>query len=41
MAFDLKNRTRFSPNVALELDPYLVTDECTRNNNTYPIIVEF
>lgn len=37
----LKNRTRFSPNLVLELDPFQTIPECRRVNNTKTLIVEF
>ncbi|MCC7246252.1 MAG: hypothetical protein IT269_11280, partial [Saprospiraceae bacterium] len=37
---DAKKRTRFSPNVALELDPFLVVQECNRTNNTVAVSLE-
>lgn len=38
---DAKKRTRFSPNIALELDPFLVIPECNRTNNTIAVSLEF
>ncbi len=38
---DAKKRTRFSPNIALELDPFLVVPECNRTNNTVAVSVEY
>ena len=33
MELETKNRTRFSPNIALELDPAQAVDECSRTDN--------
>ncbi len=41
LEISLKNRTRFSPNLAFELDPFQRTDECDRTNNTRTVVVEF
>lgn len=41
LEISLKNRTRFSPNLVFELDPFQRVDECDRTNNTRVIIVEF
>ena len=37
----LKNRTRFSPNLVLELDPFQSVPECDRTNNVWGVKVEF
>jgi hypothetical protein len=36
----LENRTRFSPNLALELDPFLAVSECDRTNNVRVLKLE-
>lgn len=41
LEISLKNRTRFSPNLAFELDPFQRTDECDRTNNIRTVVVEF
>lgn len=38
---NLKLRTRFSPNLLLELDPFQLISECDRTNNTRALIVAF
>lgn len=38
---NLKNRTQFTPNILLELDPFLKVDDCNRTNNTTVVKVEF
>ncbi|MBU6340807.1 MAG: hypothetical protein KGS48_04875 [Bacteroidetes bacterium] len=38
---NLKNRTRFSPNLVLELDPFLSVAECRRTNNTKVLLIEY
>ncbi len=37
----LKNRTRFSPNLVLELDPFQSVPECDRTNNVWGVKVEY
>lgn len=37
----LANRTRFTPNVVLELDPFQKVKDCDRANNTRAVMVEF
>lgn len=37
----LKNRTRFSPNLILELDPFQSVPECDRTNNVWGVKVEY
>jgi hypothetical protein len=41
MEISLKNRTRFSPNLVLEIDPFQTIPECRRVNNTKTLIVEY
>lgn len=38
----LKNRTKFSPNLALEIDPFQTADDCNRSNNvrSLPLLPE-
>jgi hypothetical protein len=38
---DLRNRTRFSPNLALELSPGSQVEDCNRGNNVRILVVEF
>ena len=38
---NLKDRTRFSPNLILELDPFQTVRECDKANNTWGVKVEF
>ncbi len=38
---NLLNKTKFSPNIALELDPFLITNDIDRTNNTYTIEVQY
>ncbi len=40
ISFSLKNRTRFSPNIILEADPFQMLPECDKTNNTSAIKVE-
>ena len=37
----LKNRTRFSPNLVFELDPFQRVEECDRTNNSRAVLTEF
>lgn len=37
----LRDRTRFSPNLILELDPFQTVRECDKANNTWGVKVEF
>lgn len=37
----LKNRTRFSPNLVVELDPFQTVPECDRSNNVWGVKVEY
>jgi hypothetical protein len=37
----LKNRTRFSPNLIVELDPFQTVQECDRANNVWGMKVEY
>lgn len=37
----LANRTKFTPNIILELDPFQSVQDCDRTNNTRAILVEF
>lgn len=37
----LRDRTRFSPNIALEFDPVQVVDECVRTDNIWVIPLRF
>jgi len=37
----LKNRTRFSPNLIVELDPFQTVQECDRANNVWGVRVEY
>ncbi len=41
ITLSLKNRTKFSPNLVLELDPFQTIPECRRVNNTKTLIVEY
>ena len=41
LEINLKNRTRFSPNLVLELDPFQRVEECNRTNNSRAIVIEF
>lgn len=41
LEISLKNRTRFSPNMVFELDPFQRVEECDRTNNTRAVVVEF
>jgi hypothetical protein len=38
---NLANRTKFTPNLIFELDPFQTVQECDRTNNTRAILVEF
>jgi hypothetical protein len=40
LTFSLKNRTRFSPNIIMETDPFQIVPECDKTNNTFGIKVE-
>lgn len=40
MEVETKNRTRFSPNVALEFDPAQAVDECSRTDNVGLILLQ-
>lgn len=37
----LANRTKFTPNIVLELDPFQTIKECDQANNTRAVMVEF
>ena len=37
----LKDRTRFSPNIALEFDPAQAVDECSRTGNVWVLKIRF
>ncbi len=41
LEISLKNRSRFSPNLVFELDPFQRVDECDRTNNTRAVLIEF
>ncbi len=41
MEISLKNRSRFSPNLVFELDPFQRVNECDRTNNTRAVLIEF
>lgn len=41
IGISLKNRTRFSPNLVFELDPFQRVEECDRTNNTRAVVIEF
>lgn len=35
-----KNRTKFSPNIILEIDPFQTLPDCDKTNNTRPILIK-
>jgi hypothetical protein len=37
----LEKRTRLTPNLILELDPFLSVDDCDRTNNTIPVLIKW
>jgi len=41
LVVNLKDRTSFSPNLILELDPFQTVRECDKANNTWGVKVEF
>lgn len=41
LEISLKNRTRFSPNLLFELDPFQKVNECKKTNNTLAVEVEY
>ncbi len=41
LEISLKNRSRFSPNLVFELDPFQRVNECDRTNNTRAVLIEF
>lgn len=41
IAISLSNRSRFSPNLVFELDPFQTVNDCNRTNNTWAVVVEF
>lgn len=41
VSIELKDRSKFSPNIALELDPAQVVDECGRNGNIWVIKLRY
>jgi hypothetical protein len=41
LEISLKNRSRFSPNLVFELDPFQRVEECDRTNNSRAVVIEF
>lgn len=41
MEISLRDRTRFAPNLVLELDPFQSVNDCDRTNNTYALPLDF
>lgn len=41
MEINLRDRTRFAPNLVLELDPFQSADDCDRTNNTFAVPLNF
>lgn len=41
LEINLANRSRFTPNLVLELDPFQTVADCDRTNNTRTVVIEF
>lgn len=41
VAIELKNRSKFSPNIALEFDPAQAVDECSRTGNVWVVPLRY